>query len=74
MAGLADVKMQRNQSEDAIHYIMCAHVRPYRPRGPCARMKYALSHKFEVMGCDYLATCLVSMPQPLKKLKIGHLR
>ena len=54
MAGRTDIKMQRNQNEHAIHYIMYAHVRPYRPRDPCARMKYALSHKFEVLVWSYL--------------------
>ena len=47
--------MQSNQNEHAIHYTMYAHVRPYRPRGPCASMKYALSYTFEVLGWDYLA-------------------
>lgn len=27
-----------------MHYIIYAHVQPYRPQGPCARMKHALSH------------------------------
>ena len=52
--GLTDIKVQRKperrtklkQDEHAIHYVMYAHVRPYRPQGPCVRIKYALPHSF----------------------------
>ena len=37
-------KQQTKQHEHGTHYLMYAHVRPYRPQGPCVRMKYALSH------------------------------
>ena len=52
--GLTDIKMRGKpkrrtklkQDEHAIHYVMYAHVRPYRPQGPCVRIKYALPHSF----------------------------
>ena len=67
MARLTDIKVQRKpkrltklkQDEHAIHYIMYAYVWPYRPQGPCVRMKYALSHDIVLINTSHLCKMYV---------------